>query len=123
MHFRVCNFSHGYFTVFRNEFSGNFLNAHGNQQNQVSGKRKYCKINDRAERERNNGLNIGINGKCTLEIRADVEHIKGFFQFASMRNFIQEHGNSHCASKNGHCLEHGFVLKLHVTAVKQINCN
>ena len=117
---RFCIFGNSFFLE---DQSAELRNSHCRKQDQICGKRKAEEINDRAEGERNNRLYILVYEQMGRLMRADIEHIEVFLQSASKSDLVEDHRNTHRAGKYGHCLENRFVLKLHVTGIKQIDRN
>ena len=111
------------FVLFLFSQSANLGNADGGKQDQIRRKREAEKIDDRAEGEWHDLLNIGVHEQVRRLVRADVEHIEAFLQTASVGDFVKDHGDSHHAGENGHSFKNRLMLKLDVTAVEQIDGN
>ncbi len=103
--------------------SAKFENSDCSQQNEICGKRKSKEINDRAEGERNDRLNVLVYEQVGRLMRTDIEHIEGFLNTCAVYDLVEDHGNSHRAGENGHRSQDRFMLQLDVTAVEQIDRN
>ena len=93
-------------------------NTDRGEQNQIGSKRETEKIDNRAERKRNNCLNILVYEQVGRLVRTDIKHIEVFLQTASVCDLVEDHRNTHRAGKNRHRLQDRLMLKLNVSAVE-----